>query len=117
MMNFPCTEIHFVVNLLVGSDLMYMHVESERIMEPVRIVISPIIYIRIHAMRDSPLLPDLKKIYVPNNTYLDLSSALFLTSESTLDGDVISDREFFVPFLSSLHIGKPWHEQKRILVW
>ena len=88
-------------------------------MEPLRIVISPNIYLRIRAMRDSPFLPGLKKIHIPDYDYgfhhgtLDLSSALFLASSSTtlnmvqIDGDAISEREFFVPFLSSLHIKSP----------
>jgi hypothetical protein len=84
-------------------------------MEPNYIVISPNIYLRICAMRDSPLLPGLKKIYIPNNPplgALDLSSALFLASESTLNmvqlhDYAISDRGFFVPFLSSLYIRSP----------
>ena len=99
-------------------------------MEPLHIRIPPNIYFRIHAMRDSPLLPGLKKIYIPNNppqvhpgfTYIpspnlnnppvDLSSALFLASGSTLDtvqidSNAISDREFFVPFLSLLYIKSP----------
>ena len=83
-------------------------------MEPLHIVISPIIYLRIHTMRDSPLLPGLRKIYIPNNAYLqvDLPSALFLASGSTLDmvqldGNATSDRQFFVPFLSSLYMKSP----------
>jgi hypothetical protein len=84
-------------------------------MEPLRIVISPNIYLRIRSMRDSPLLPGLKKIYIPDTKSLrdhDLSSALFLASGSTLnmvqlDRNAISDRQFFVPFLSSLYIKSP----------
>jgi hypothetical protein len=84
-------------------------------MEPLRIVISPNIYLRIRTMRDSPLLPGLKKIYIPDyfpSHALDFSSALFLASESTLnmvqlDLSAISDRQFFVPFLSSLYIKSP----------
>ena len=81
-------------------------------MEPLRIVISPNIYLRISAMRDSPLLPGLKNLYIPDNSSFDLSSALFLASGSTLNmvqlgGDAISEREFFVPFLSSLYIKSP----------
>ena len=81
-------------------------------MEPLHIVISPNIYLRIRAMRDSPLLPGLRKIYIPNSPSLDLSSALFLASGSTLsmvelDGNAISDRQFFVPFLSLLNIKSP----------
>ena len=81
-------------------------------MEPLRISIPPNIYFRIRDMRDSPLLSGLKKIYIPSNPPLDLSSALFLASGSTLDivqigGYAIADREFFVPFLSSLYIKSP----------
>ena len=56
--------------------------------EPLHIEISPNIYLRICAIRDSPLLPGLKNIYIPNKPFLgtlDLSSALFLASGSTLD--------------------------------
>ena len=81
-------------------------------MEPLRIKISPNIYLRIRALRDSPLLPGLKKIYIPNDPSLDLSSALFLASGSTLNmvqiyGNATSDRQFFFPFLSSLCIKSP----------
>jgi hypothetical protein len=81
-------------------------------MEPLHIVIPPNIYFRIRAMRDFPLLPGLKKIYIPNNPHLDLSSTLFLASGSTLnmvqiEQNAISEREFFVPFLSSLYIKSP----------
>ena len=78
------------------------------------IVISPNIYLRIRTMRDSPLLPGLKKIYIPYSPSrnVDLSSALFLASGSTLnmvqlDRNAISDRQFFVPFLSLLYIRSP----------
>jgi hypothetical protein len=85
-------------------------------MEPLHIVISPTIYLRIHAMRASPLLPGLRKIHIPytsSKAYLDLSSALFLALGSALnmvelDGNATSDRQFFVPFLSSLYIKSPW---------
>ena len=81
-------------------------------MVPLRIAISPNIYLRIRAMRDSPLLPGLKNIFIPNNSSIDLSSALFLASGSTLnmvelDGNATADRQFFVPFLSSLYIKSP----------
>ena len=81
-------------------------------MEPLDIVISPNIYLRIRVMRDSPLLPGLKNIYIPDFPSPDLSSALFLASGSTLDtvllgGNAISDRQFFVPFLTSLYIKSP----------
>ena len=71
-------------------------------------------------MRNYPLLPGLKKkIYIPNNPPnlnndppVDLSSALFLASGSPLnmvqiDSNAILEREFFVPFLSSLYIKSP----------
>ena len=82
-------------------------------MEPLHIRIPPNIHFRIRAMRDYPLLPGLKKkIFIPNNPPVDLSSALFLASGSTLDmvqidSNAISDREFFVPFLSLLYIKSP----------
>jgi len=81
-------------------------------MEPLHIVISPNIYLRIRALRDSPLLPGLKKIYIPNDPFLDLSSALFLASGSTfnqvqIDGKATSDRQFIFPFLSSLYMKSP----------
>ena len=81
-------------------------------MEPLHIVISPNIYLCIRAMRDSPLLPGLKNIYIPNKAHLDLPSALFLASVSTLhmvhlEGGAISDRQFYVPFLTSLCVKSP----------
>ena len=92
-----------------------VHARRVRIlyMEPLHIVISPNIYLRIRATRDAPLLPGLKKIHIPNIPSLDLSSALFLASGSTLSmiqldsNAAISDREFFVPFLSLLYIKSP----------
>ena len=80
-------------------------------MEPLYTVMSPDIYHCIRALRDSPL-PGLKKIYIPNNPYLDLSSAVFLALGSTLslvqiDGNATSDRQFFLPFMSSLYIKSP----------
>ena len=81
-------------------------------MEPLHITISPNIYLCINAMRDSPLLPGLKNIYIPDGTHLDHSSALFLALVSTLnkvqlDDAAAADRQFFVPFLSSLYIKSP----------
>ena len=82
-------------------------------MEPLRVVISPNIYLRIHAMHDSPLLPGLNKIYIPDHpSPVDLSPALFLALGSTLDmvqlhSYAISDPQFFAPFLSSLHVKSP----------
>ena len=83
-------------------------------METSRIVISPNIYLRIRTMRDSPLLPNLKQIYIPYSPSrdVDLSSALFLAPGSTLntvqlDRNATSNRQFIVPFLSSLYIKSP----------
>ena len=98
-----------------------LHVRRVRTlyMEPLYIRIPPNIYFRIRTMRDSPFLPGLKKIYIPNNPPnlnndppVDLSSALFLASGSPLDmvqidSNAILEREFFVPFLSSLYIKSP----------
>ena len=82
-------------------------------MEPLHVVISPNIYLRIRAIRESPLLPGLNKIYIPDNPRpLDLSSVLFLVSGTTLNmvqlgSNAISDRQFFAPFLSLLYIKSP----------
>ena len=81
-------------------------------METNNIVISPCIYLGIHAMRGAPLLPCLKEIYILDDHFLDLSSALLLASESTLntvqlDVNAITDWQFFVPFLSTLYMKSP----------
>jgi hypothetical protein len=91
-----------------------VHARRVRIlyMQSLPVAISPNIYLRISCMRDSPLLPGLRKMYIPNDTSLDLSSALFLASGSTfdmvqVDGNAISDRQFFIPFLSTLYVKSP----------
>ena len=100
-----------------SSDWERLDVHARRVrilyMEPSNVKISSSIYFRIGAMRDSPLLPGLAQIYIPKNYSLDLSSALFLASGSPflnlvhLDGNAIADRQFFVPFLSSLYLRSP----------
>ena len=59
-----------------SSDWERLDVHARRVrilyMEPLRIVISPNIYLRISGLRDSPLLPGLRQIYIPNNAPLDL---------------------------------------------
>ena len=77
--------------------------------------ISPYVYLRIRSMRhrDTPLLPGLKEIYIPGTSPLDLSFALFLASESSLnlidihDDSMTSDRQFFIPFLFLLSVNSP----------
>ena len=103
-----------------SSDWERFDVHARRVrsiyMEPFEVEISPTIYLGIRAVRDSPPLPDLKQIYIPDNFPFhlspDLSSALFLASVSTfnlvrLDGNAISEPPFFIPFLSSLHAKSP----------
>ena len=80
-------------------------------MEKLNIVISPHVYLRIRSMRDAPLLPGLKEIYIPDNAF-DLSSALLLASQSDLNlvqlnNSATSDRQFFIPFLYLLSINSP----------
>ena len=83
-------------------------------MERLNIVISPHVYLRIRSLRhhDTPFLPGLKEIYIPNHNSLDLSSALLLASESSLkvihlDYSATSDRQFFIPFLYLLSVNSP----------
>jgi hypothetical protein len=85
-------------------------------MEPLHTVVSPHVYLRIRSLRhrDTPLLPGLKEIYIPDdlNTSLDFSSALLLASESSLNlihlgNSATSDRQFCIPFLSFLSINSP----------
>ena len=81
-------------------------------MEKLHVVISPDVYLRIRSMRhrDTPLLPGLKEIYILDTswpTHLDLSSALLLVSEASLNlvqlnNDATSNRQFFIPFLFQL---------------
>ena len=78
------------------------------------IVVSPHVYLRIRSMRprDTPLLPGLKEIHIPDNTSLDLSSALLLASDSSLSlvqlhNSATSDRQFCIPFLFLLSINSP----------
>ena len=86
-------------------------------MEPFRMVISPHVYLRIRSLRprDTPLLPGLKEIYIPDhlNTSLDFSSAaLLLASDSSfnlihLDESATSDPHFCIPFLCQLSANSP----------
>ena len=103
-----------------SSDWERFDVHARRVrsiyMEPLKVAISPTIYLAIRAVRDSPPLPGLNQIYIPDNFPFHLSphlsSALFLASVSTfnlvqLNGNAISDPPFFIPFLSSLHVKSP----------
>ena len=85
-------------------------------MEPLHTVVSSHVYLRIRSLRhrDTPLLPGLKEIYIPDdlNTSLDFSAALLLASESSLnlihlDKSATSDRQFCIPFLFLLSINSP----------
>ena len=78
------------------------------------VVVSPYLYLHICSMRprDSMLLPGLKEIHIPDNTSLDLSSALLLASDSSLNlvqlhNSATSDRQFCIPFLFLLSINLP----------
>ena len=76
-------------------------------METSRVVISPIIYIRIRSMRDSPLLPGLKAIHIPDNEIVDFPSIILFALGSSLDSvglnnSAISQRNFYIPFITSL---------------
>ena len=81
-----------------------------------RVVISPDVYLRIRSLcpRDTPLLPGLKEIHIPDHwkTSLDFSSAFFLASDSSLnfihlDKSATSDRQFCIPFLCHLSANSP----------
>ena len=80
-------------------------------MERLHVDISPHVYLLIRSLphRDTPLLPGLKEIYIPNNNSLDFSSALLLASESSfnlihLDDSATSDRQFCSSFLFLLSV-------------
>jgi hypothetical protein len=83
-------------------------------------VISPHVYLRIRSLRprDTPLLPGLKEIYIPEdfklNTSLasDFSSALLLAPDSSFNSihlynSATSDRQFCIPFLFLLSVNSP----------
>ena len=81
-----------------------------------RVVISPDVYLRIRSLcpRDTPLLPGLKEIHIPDHwkTSLNFSSAFFLASDSSLnfihlDKSATSDRQFCIPFLCQLSANSP----------
>lgn len=82
-------------------------------MEISRVVISPIIYLRIRGMCDSPLLPCLKAIYMPdNNDAIDFASVILLALGSSLkvvelNHSAISEEDFFIPFLTLLATKSP----------
>ena len=76
-------------------------------MEASHVQVSPIIYLRIRNLRDSPLLPGLKQIYIPDKKPIDFASIILFASGASLkvvelDHNAISERDFFIPFLSSL---------------
>ena len=99
--------IKFVDRLPLGNwERFDIHAPQVRslYMERLNIVISPHVYLRIRSLRhhDTPFLPGLKEIYIPNHDSLDLSSALLLASESSLkfihlNNSATSDRQFFYP--------------------
>ena len=81
-------------------------------METPRVNISPIIYIRIRNMCNSPLLPGLKSIYIPGNDPIDFPSIILLALGVSLDvvelnHTAISERNFFIPFLNLLASKSP----------
>jgi len=82
-------------------------------METPRVVISPIIYLRVCDICDSPLLPGLKAIYIPdNNDAIDFASAILLVLGASLNvvelnNSAISEKNFFIPFLTSLAAKSP----------
>ena len=85
-------------------------------LERLHIVISPHVYLRIRSLRprDTPLLPGLQQIYIPNdlNTSFDFSPALLLASDSSLNSihlhnSATSDRQFCIPFLFLLSVNSP----------
>ena len=87
-------------------------------MEPprVQVGISPIIYLRIRSMYDGILLPGLKAVYIPDNDPIDFPSIMLLVLASGASLDVvelnhraISERNFFIPFLSSLVVPQLGH--------
>ena len=109
----------FVDRLPLGSNWERFDLYAPRVrtlyMERLRVVISPHVYLRIRSLRrhrDAPLLPGLKEIYIPNETSLDFSAALLLSSESSLnlvhlDNSAMSDRQFCIPFLFLLSVNSP----------
>lgn len=81
-------------------------------METNRVVISPIIYLRIRNLCDNPILPGLKAVYIPDSIPNDSFSIIFLVSGASLDvvelnHSAISSRNFFIPFMSSLASKSP----------
>ena len=63
-------------------------------------------------MCDSLLLPGLKAIYIPDHNPIDFYSIMLLVSRASLDvvelnNIAISERNFFIPFLSSLASKSP----------
>ena len=82
-------------------------------METSRVVISPIIYLRIRGMYDSPLLPCLKAIYMPDkNNAIDFASVILLAFGTSfnvieLNHGAISEEDFFIPFLTLLATKSP----------
>jgi hypothetical protein len=80
-------------------------------MEASRVQISPIIYLCIRNLRDSPLLPGLKEIYIPDKIPIDFPSIILFASRASLEfvelnHNAIFERNFFIPFLSSLPASK-----------
>lgn len=76
-------------------------------MEPSRIVPSPITYLHIRSKCDGPLLPGLRKIYIPDKNPIDFPAVVLAALRAPLDvvelnNSAISDRNFCIPFLTSL---------------
>ncbi|KAF8802007.1 hypothetical protein BYT27DRAFT_7113611 [Phlegmacium glaucopus] len=81
-------------------------------MEPSRVIIPPTTYLRICGLRDTCVLPGLTEIYIPDNTSLDLSSIMLLVlgaplNAVELNNKAVSDRSFFMPFLTLLASKSP----------
>ena len=108
----------FVDRLPLSSNWGRFDIHAPRVrtlyMEPLHVVISPHVYLRIRSLRhhDTPLLPGLKEIFIPNQSRLDFSSALLLASGSSLslvqlNNSATLDRQFYIPFLFLLSINSP----------
>jgi len=82
-------------------------------MDTPKIEISPRIYLRLHSICDSPLLPSLKEIYMPDqNNSVDLALVKPLASGTSLNNLSLNDRatsdaDFFIPFLTLLATKSP----------
>lgn len=108
----PATRIFQFIDNLPSDNWERFSIHARRVrtlyMGTQRVVVSPITYDRIrHSMRDSPILPGLKAIYIPNNSSIDFFPIMLLTVGASLEvvelnDTAISDRNFFIPFMTSL---------------